>query len=315
MAANSTDTYDMVGIREDLINVIYNVDPTDTPFLSMAPKVKVSNTLHEWQTDTLAAAADDKQVEGADATFAAASPTVRLNNRTQITRKTSQISGTTEETNRAGRGKEMAYQLVKDGLEMKRNMETTLVGTNKAKVTGNKTTARECASMQSWLATNTSRGTGGSDPTGDGTDAATDGTQRVFTEALLESVIDSIWESGGKPDVIMTGSFNKRKLNGFTGRADTSDHRVEKGSIIAAADLYKSDYGDLKMIPNRFSRARDALVYQKDKFAVGYLGKRNFQTTDIAKTGDADKKMIITEFTLVARNEKSSGVVADLTTS
>lgn len=313
MTATSTDTYDQVGIREDLVDAIYNIDPVETPFLSMAPRVNVKNTLHEWQTDSLDSAADNTAIEGADASFAPADPTVRLNNRTQISQKTVMISGTLEATDRAGRDREMTYQMLKRGQELKRDMETTLVGTNKAKVVGNATTARELASVEAWLATNTSRGATGADPTGDGTDAATDGTQRAFTEGLLEGVIDSIWEAGGKPETILVGSFNKRAMNAFVGRATSTDHPAKDKSIISAMDVYVSDYGDLKVVPDRFSRARTAFVLQRDKWAVGFL--RNMQTYDIARTGDAEKKQLLVEYTLEARNEKSSGVVADLTTS
>jgi len=313
MATTSTDTYDQVGIREDLINSIYNVDPTEVPFLSMAPKVKASNTLHEWQTDTFAAASDNKAVEGADATFTPAAATVRLTNYTQIAQKTAQISKTLEATDRAGRDKEMNYQMLKRGIEIKRDMETTLVGTNKAKAAGNATTARDIASILSWITTNTSIGGSGANPTGDGTDARTDGTQRAFTEGLLETVIDACWNAGGKPDTVMVGSFNKRAMNAFVGRSTSTDHPAESRSIISAMDVYVSDYGNLKVVPNRFSRARDALVYQRSMWAVAFL--RNMSPNEIAPTGDSDKKQIVTEYTLEARNEKSSGLVADLTTS
>lgn len=313
MSATSTDTYDQVGIREDLVNAIYNVDPVEVPFLSMAPKNRAKATLHEWQTDSYAAASDKKAVEGADATFSPASPTVRLTNITQISDGTAQISGTLEATNRAGRDREMNYQILKEGIVIKRGMETTLVGTNKAKAVGNATTARDAGSMLSYITTNTSFGATGADPTGDGTDARTDGTQRAFTEALLGNVIDQVWNSGGSPDTILVGSFNKRAMNAFTGRATSTDHDANSRSIIAAMDVYVSDYGDIKVVPDRFSRPRDVLVYQKSMWAVSLL--RNMKTDDIAKTGDSTKKQIITEFTLEARNEKSSGGVFDLTTS
>lgn len=314
MSTTSTDTYDQIGIREDLINTIYNVDPAQTPFLSMAPKATAAQTLHEWQTDGYAAVADNKAIEGADASFAAASPTVRLTNRTQISDKTVFISDTLEATDRAGRDKEMTYQIMKSGVELKRDMENGLVGLNNAAVAGSTSVARELASMQSYINTNTSIGSGGANPTGDGTDARTDGTQRAFTEALLEAVVDSIFSNAGEmADTILLGSFNKRAMNAFTGRATSTDHNVAAKSIISAADVYKSDYGDIKIIPDRFSRARDALVYKKDKWAVTFL--RNMKTKDIAATGDAEKKLMTVEYTLEARNEASSGIVADLTTS
>ena len=314
MSTTTTDTYDQVGIREDLVNVIYNVDPDQTPFLSMAPKNKAKNTLHEWQTDGYDAVADNKAVQGADAVFTAASPTVRLNNRTQISTKTAAIAGTTEATDRAGRDKEMTYQMMKRAVEIKRDMENALVGLNNAKVTGSSSVPAELASYQTWVTSNVSRGATGASATGDGTDAATDGTQRPFTEALLEAVVDSIFTNSGEfADCVLVGSFNKRAMNAFVGRATTTDHNVAAKSIISAADVYKSDYGDLKIIPSRYSRQREAIIYRKDKWAVSFL--RNMTTLDIARTGDAEKKQIVCEYTLEARNEASSGIVADLTTA
>lgn len=315
MSTTSTDTYDQVGIREDISNVIYNVEPDTTPFVSMAPKTKAKGTTHEWQTDNLDAVTDNKAIQGADASFSAATATVRLTNYTQISTKTAMVAGTVEATDRAGRDREMNYQMMKRGLELKRDMENGLVGLNNAKVVGSSSGAAETGSMQAYIHTNTSfDATTGVDPTGDGTDARTDSTQRVFTESLLEGVVDSIFTNSGEfADTVLVGAFNKRKINGFAGRADTTDHNVAAGSIISAADVYKSDYGDLKIIPSRFSRARDALIYNKSKFAVAYL--RDMKTKDIAATGDAEKRQIVVEYCLEARNEASSGIVADLTTS
>ena len=316
MATTSTDTYDMVGIREDLSNIIYNVDKTQTPFLSMAPKTTAKNTYHEWQTDSYAAVADNKAVEGADATFTAAASTTRLGNYTQIGTKQVAISGTHSKSNTAGRANEMNYQIMKAGIELKHDMENALVGLNNAQVAGNATTARELGSILSYIATNDILGVAGSpaSPTGDGTDARTDGTQRTFTEAILESCIDLIFAStGGSADCIMMGSWTKRLMNAFLGHATTTDHQATANSIINAVDLYKSDFGTMKIFPNTYSRGRDVLVYQKDMWAVAFY--RQMKVGDIAKIGDADRKQIVVEYTLEARNEASSGLVADLSTS
>lgn len=318
MSTTSTDTYDQVGIREDLINNIWNVDPQQTPFISSIAKSSAKNTYHEWQTDTYASAADNIAVEGADASFTPAASTIRMGNYTQILQKTAMVSGTLEATDRAGRDREMNYQMMKRGVELKRDLERACVGVNNAQVAGNATTGREMGSFTSYVYTNDSVGGGGASPTGQGatsgTTARTDGTQRAFTEGLLEGVIDSIFNSSGEmADRILLGSFNKRAMNGFTGRATTTDHRVTEGSIVSAADIYKSDYGDLEIVAGVFNRARDGIVYKKDKWALGVL--RPMKSNDIASTGDAEKKQIIMEATLVSRNEKSSGLVADLTTS
>ena len=317
MATTTTDTYDLKGLREDLANVIYNVDPHLTPFLSNAPKTKATGTLHEWQTDTYAAAADNKEVEGADATFAAAAATVRLGNYTQISELTASVSRSTEAVDRAGRDGEMNYQILKRGVELKRNMETTMVNTRKSRAVGSATVARETSSYQALVEKNVSReatATANSTTGGfaDGVTAGADGVARAVTEAFLETVIDSIFAASGEmADTIMVGAFNKRKMNAFIGRATTTDHRAGDLSIISAADVYKSDYGDLKIIPNAFSSTSDALVYKKEKWAVAFL--RNMKTNEIAPTGDAEKRQVIVEFCLEARNEFSSGIVADLT--
>jgi hypothetical protein len=304
----------MVGIREDLANVIYNVDKNITPFLSNAPKTTAKNTYHEWQTDSYAAVADNKAVEGADATFSAASASTRVGNYTQIATKQIAVSGTHSKSNLAGRDKEMNYQIMKSGIEIKRDMENALVGLNNAQVAGNATTARELGSILSFIATNDDLGATGASPTGDGTDARTDGTQEAFTEARLEAVVDLIFaETGAAADCIMMGSWTKRLMNAFLGHATSTDHQATAGSILNAVDLYKSDYGMMKTFPNTFSRGRDVILYKKDMWAVAFY--RQMQVNNIATIGDADRKQIVVEYTLEARNEASSGLVADCSTS
>ena len=313
MTATSTDTYDQIGIREDLVDMIWDVTPTETPFISNAPKGKAKQTLHEWQTDSLAAIDNTTAIEGADATFAAASATTRVGNRTEILTETVIISGTLEATDRAGRDREMAYQEIKRGKEIKRNMESNVVGINNASAVGSATVRRELGSYTTWCATNTSNGAGGADPTGDGTDPAVDGTQRAFTETLLGTVIDLIFNSGGDPNIIMAGSFNKRQLTGFSGNADEVKHDNSEQKVINAVSLYVSDYGTLKVVPNRFSRNRDVLVYESSFWSISML--RDMQSFDIAKIGDSERKQMLIEYTLEARNEASSGIIRDLTTS
>lgn len=309
---NTFDSYDSIGNREDLIDVIYNISPTDTPFMSGVARGKASNTYHEWQTDSLAAAAQNIVIDGDEATHDSTAATTRLGNYTQISDKTVVISGTLEAINRAGRGREMAYQIAKRGKELKRDMEYSLVGLNNARVAGNASTAREAASVQSWIATNTSAGSGGADPTGDGTDARTDGTQRAFTEDLLKDVLQLCWDEGGNPDVLMVGSFNKRVASGFTGNATRFDKSEDK-KLYTSIDVYVSDFGEVRIVPNRFSRSRDGLVLDMSMWKISYL--RSFSMHDLAKTGDSEKKQMLAEYTLQANNEASSGIVADLTTS
>jgi hypothetical protein len=312
---NTFDSYDSIGTRDDLSDVIHNISPTQTPFLSMAAKSKAKNTLHEWQKDQLATAGQNAVIEGDDATLDASSPTVRVGNYTQISDKTVVVSGTQEATDKAGRRSEMSYQIAKKAKELKRDIEFVLTG-NQASDAGSSTLARKTGSVEAWLASNVSRGAGGaSGGYSAGTvAAATDGTQRAFTEALLKTVIQSCWANGGDPSTIIVGPKNKAVASGFTGIA--TQYRENKGAaqatIIGAADVYVSDFGEHRIVASRFSRDRSALVLDMEFWGVAYL--RPFQTVELAKTGDSEKKQILAEYALVAKQEAASGVVADLTT-
>lgn len=308
---NTYDSYDSIGNREDLSDVIYNISPTDTPFLTMAGKTKATSTKHEWQTDALANVADNKVIEGDEATNDASTATSRRYNYTQISDKVAVVTGTIEAVNRAGRKQEMAYQIAKRSKELKRDMENALVGLNNAAVAGDASTARELASVQSWIATNTSKN-GGADPTGDGTDARSDGTQRAFTETLLKTVIAAAWNAGGEPTTLMVSAFNKGVVSGFTGNATRMQDTSNK-KLVAAIDVYKSDFGDIKVVPNRFLRTRDALLLDMEYWKIAYL--RPFDQWELSKTGDSEKRQLIVEYTLEACNQASSAIIADLTTS
>ena len=312
---NTFDTYDVIGMREDLYDKIYNVDPDEVPFLSSMPKVKASNTYHEWQTDVLdTPSATNARIQGDDSTADAITPTVRRGNRTQIFGKEVTISGTMEATNRAGRGREAAYQKMLKAKALKTDMEMSIFANNAA-VTGNNTTAAELAGAPAWLTSNTSTGATGADPTGDGTDARTDGTQRAFTETLLNGVLSSIWDNSGvKPDCVYMGSFNKQAASAFTGTATrTFDVMAQTKKLTTVIDVYEYDFGVVKFEPNRHVRARDAVVVNSQMWAWAEL--RPMFDEQLAKTGDADKFHILAEATLVCRNEAASGIVADLTTS
>ena len=316
LPTNTFATYEAIGNREDLSDVIYRIDPTDTPFMSAAEREKATAVNHEWQTQALAAVdTTNAQLEGDDASTNATTPTVRLGNVCQISDKVARVTGTQRAVEHAGRDDELAYQEMLKGLELKRDMESILIGTNQAKVTGSDTVARKTASVISWLKSNTSKGTGGADPAAaDGSGSRTDGTARAFTEANLKTVLQSIWISGGKPDCIMVGGFNKQVFSTFTGRATPIEDTKAK-KIVAAVDAYESDFGRLKVVPNRFSRARDVLVLQSEMWAVAYLNGRRMVSIPLAKTGDSDRRQMLSEYALVARNEKSSGGVFDNTTS
>jgi len=314
LPTSTHSSYTAIGNRESLADIIYNISPEETPFISSIPHVSASAVYHEHQTDSLAAAASNAVLEGDDATTTAAVPTVRIGNYCQISDKVPRVTGTQRVVNSAGRGDELDYQIMKMGKELKRDMEFALVGLNNAKVAGNATTARECGSVLSYIATNDDLGAAGSpaSPTGTGVDARTDGTQRAFAEADLETVLAGCWDSGGNPDSIMLGSFNKQAMSAFTGNATRNIDNKDK-TLIASIDIYVGDFGQLAVRANRFQRGRDALVIDTDMWALATL--RAFQEVPLSKTGDSDRVQLISEYTLESRNEAASGMVADLTTS
>jgi hypothetical protein len=313
--ADTFSTYDAKGLREDLSDIITMISPEDTPFLDAIATKTAKATLHEWQTDSLASASEDNAViEGDDATTDAADPTTRLGNYTQISDKVARVTGTLESVEKAGRKREMARQVMKKTAELKLDIEKRLF-CNQAKVAGNDSTARETAGLESWIKTNTSAGAGGSDPaTADGAATRTDGTQRVFTEDLMQDVLGSIWDEGGKPDVAYMSAFQLRKASLFTGGASRVD-KTEDKKVFATVEVYVSPYGTIRFMPSRQHRSRSVPIVQTDKWAIATLSGRWFRNWPLAKTGDTERRQILSEYTLVALNEKASGLVADLTTS
>ena len=312
--ANSFSTYDAVGIREDLYDKIYNVDPDEVPFLSSMAKVKAAGVFHEWQTDQLdTPVATNAHPEGDDTVAGAITPTVRLGNRTQIFKKSVTIPGTLEATTRAGRGREIAYQKMLKAKAMKTDMEMSVFA-NQAAVAGDDVTPRRLAGVGAWLDTNTSFGGGaGADPVTIGTTARTDGNQRAFTDVLLNGVLTSIWNNSGlSPDVVYLGSFNKRAASGFTA-SRTFDVQASTKKLTVSIDIYDYDFGSVRFEPSRHVRARDAIVVRNDMWAWAEL--RPMFDEELAKTGDSKKIHMVAEATLVCRNEAASGGVFDLTTA
>jgi hypothetical protein len=311
---NTFDSYDTVGIREDLSNVIHDISPEDTPFYSACAKVSASQKNHEWQTDALRASGTNAHIEGDDTVATARTATTRLGNYTQIFKDAVTIPDSDDTTDKAGRGKEMAYQVMKIAKEQKLDIELALFANN-AKVAGNSTTARELAGTASWITTNVGKiGVGGSDPTGDGTDARTDGTATIFTQADVDATMQSIWASGGKPDTVYLSSFQMNISLGFTGmnnQRSTVTATRSSNMVVNDFDLYVTPWGNVTFVPSRENRSRDVFIMQSDMWAVA--NKRATRNVPLAKTGDSSKRQVVTELTLVARNEKASGIIADCT--
>ena len=318
IVTNTFTTFDAKGIREDLSNIITNIAPEETPYMSNIGRESISNSLFEWQTDTLASAAANKQLEGDDVTsFDSVTATVRLQNYAQISRKTIVLSATEETVNKAGRRSELAYQIAKRSAELKRDQEFTMLNGAVA-AAGNTTTARGTASLQAFIKTNYDMQTNGANPsyTTVPTSARTDGNVRTFAETILKNVIQQVWTAGGTPKILMTGPVNKQRVSGFSGIA-SARYNINGGdrpaTIIGAADIYVSDFGQVQVVPNRFQRERDAFVIDPDYAKVTTL--RPYQQVELAKTGDAEKRMLIVEWGHKVLAENAHGIAADLITS
>lgn len=311
---NTYDSYDLVGMREDLTDAIYNISPEETPFYTKCAKISVSNRLHEWQTDVLASPAVNAHIEGDDTTAAAIVPTARIGNRIQHFKKSITISGVADMVDKAGRETEMAYQIRQRLKEIKRDVELALFA-NQAKVTGSSVLAPQMAGVGAWITTNTQNvGGGGADPTGDGSNARTDGTQSAFTQADFDLAMTNIWEEGGRPDTVYLSSFQMDVALGFVGnnneRANTDS---SKATVTNDLVVYRTPWGKVNWQMSRMVRSRDVWIMQSDMWKVGHM--RTAKNEALAKTGDSEKRQILTDATLICCNEKASGGVVDCSTS
>ena len=318
IVTNTFTTFDAKGIREDLSNIITNIAPEETPYMSNIGRESISNSLFEFQSDTLAAAAANKQIEGDDvASFDAVTATVRLQNYAQISRKTIILSATEEVVNKAGRRSELAYQIAKRSAELKRDQEFTMLNGAVA-AAGSTSTARGTASLGAWVKTNVDMQTNGTNPsyTTLPNSARTDGNVRTFTETILKNVIQQVWSAGGTPKILMTGPVNKQRVSGFSGIA-SSRFNINGGekpaTLIGAVDVYVSDFGNVSVIANRFQRERDAWVLDPEYAKMVVL--RPYQQIELAKTGDAEKRMLLVEWGHKVLAENAHGLAADLITS
>ena len=318
-ATGTTDSYDLVGLAEDVEDVIFNITPTETPFLTMAKRKKATATLHQWQTDSLSAAAANRAIEGDDSTYATASPTTMLSNYTQISKKTVMVSGTADAVRKYGRKEEFAYQIAKRGKELKRDIENALV-TNQASSAGGSGTARSSAGIESMI-TNRVLGTGNTTGTTPGYSAGTwaaptDGTATAMTEGDLVSALELAWQDGGDPGTIMVNSALKRKIATFGGANKFSGVQVNQGRtaqavVIGGVDLYISDFGEHKVVLNRYQRAGTLLCLDREYMSVAFLRPIKFE--ERAKTGDATRGELLCEYTLVAENPDAHAKIQSVT--
>ena len=326
IATNTSLTFSSVKIREEVSDVIYNIAPMDTPFLSGCSKTSVDNVYFQWQTDTIGSGGANRKIEGDDniAANARVNP-VLLGNRTQISQYVNQTSGTDQVMDYAGHGRNQAYQIAKNGKRMKRDMEFMLTN-NVAQVAGDATTARVSAGIPAWLNSNhTNGGTGGSPAAGSlGTTAMVNaGGRAAVTEANIKVVIKQCYDSGGSPDLILCPSNVKQAISGLSSNvgpgyplrvaASTSG----QATAVNAVDVYVSDFGTFRIVPDRNlatdgpgSNAGNVFFLDMDYWSVAWL--RPFQTVDLAKTGDSIKQLLLAEFGLISKNEKSSGILASV---
>ena len=310
---NTFDTYDSVGIREDLSDVIHNISPEETPFYSKSAKKAARNTFVEWQTDSLRASAANAHIEGDATTAEARTATTRLGNYTQIFKNAVVVSDSDDNVDNAGRAKEIAYQTLKIAKEQKLDIEKALFDNN-ARAAGSSSVARELAGAPAWLTTNTVAGSGGADPTGDGTDARTDGTQAAFSQANFDTVMQSIWVAGGKPDTVYLSAFQMNVALGFTGN-NNQRSSVQAGDerVVKSLAVYVTPWGSVEFMPSRENRSRDVMIMQDNMWEVASL--RGTKNVALAKTGDNTTRQVVTELTLCAKNEAANGIIADCTTS
>jgi hypothetical protein len=322
------DAFSAVGDREDLADVIYLLKPTEVPLMSSSSRSDGTGAKHEWQRDTLAAPdLTNLQLEGDDApsgpSFVA---TQRLYNYMGISRKVVVVSGTQEVVLKAGRSSEVNYQTAKRGLELKRDVEALASQVNVSSATGGKRTP---AGLESWMdfandvgtpgGSPANRGTGGAPPVwtgGSPTTAPVDGALRGFDEDIFKNVLQQVYQQGGHTNLAIAPPKMKQRMSGFSAKETslitsvTKYMDIEDRRLVAAIDIYVSDFGTINIQPSRFCRTRVVLVLDTEYIAFSWL--RPFQTKPLADTGDAIRRLLICEWTLEAREPKSMAICADL---
>lgn len=318
VTANTNETYNVSTIKEDIHAALISISPTETPFMSSIGTKSVSNTYFEWAAVDLAAVSTTNRVIEGENAPANDAPTnaLRLANYTQISDKVVEVSDTNEAVNGVGDAQRVAKQVAYKLKELKRDMETMLVGDNNAAVAGASGTARETASLSAFLRTNVNRGVGGANGTLSGTTegypnaTATDGTLRALTEDMLQGVIASCWDEGAEPTMVLCGAGVKQKISStFTGSA-TKFKNVDDKKVVAAVDIFVSDFGELQIVPTRFIRSRDIFVLDPSQARVAYLS--NTKQKPLARTGHSERRLISAEYGLMCDTEKAHGIIADI---
>jgi len=300
------------GMREDLSDIIYNISPEETPFMSAIGRSTCDNTYFEWQVDELAEPVDNRFHEGHDEWDADEhGEPMRIGNYTQISGKSIRTSGTVEAVNFAGRKSSMAYQMAKKAKELKIDMETMLLGLDGMEPgSGPGGTPRITGGVGAWIQTNLINATATASPWDYGKTPPTAGADKAVEEQDLRDCIKMCWDSGAKPTVVMVDGALKMaisQLSQSVSELRTAANNKSPAYVVAAVDIYVSDFGNLQIVPNRWMPEKTAYLLDYDFWDVAYL--RPFQTVDLAKTGDSDQKMMIVEYGLRSKNEAANGAI------
>lgn len=314
----TVQTFAMVGIREDLSDTISMIDQFETPFYSKVKKGKCDNRTPEWIIDSRRSAdADNATIEGDNPSNLTPTTPVRNKNVVQLFDGSVQVSTTAEAVKAAGRASEMDYQIAKEGLAIRTDIEKRMSG-NYASVLGAAGTAGKFAGFEAWITTNDNRGTGAAAQGGynSGTGlvaAATDGTTRALTEIIFKAAIKTCWTTGAKIPLVLCGGTQKQTISGFTGIAQATNEvkSSDMVTIVGAADVYVSDYGRHTIVASRFVRDASVLLVDPSYWELMFL--QPFKRTPLAQTGHSKQEMLSCELTLASKHEAQNGIIADLT--
>lgn len=287
-------TYDTVGIKEDVSDVITNLTPTKTPFQTLIGSEKTKSRKFEWLEDSLADARENAQVEGFEASDATLTPPEMRENYTQILEKTFKISETEDAVDQYGRAKETAYQTVKAGKELKRDWELAIIGSDQAGVLSTKGVARRTASATKMV-----------DPS-----VIEDGAGAALSEAMVLNAAQKGYEEGAEPTYLMIKPTDALKVAGFANAAGRTREIGNERKIVNVIDLYVSPFGEYKVILNRFQLPTVAWLLDPEMWSNVTL--RPWARTPLAKTGDSNRQMLVGEFGLKNKNFKSSPLISDI---
>lgn len=308
--ANTYATFNSVRNREQLMNNIWNVSVSETPFVKMIGKEAVEGVFVEWNTDSYAAAVSNKVEQGNQSTIVAVTPTVRLGNRTQISEKVFGITGTQEKVEKAGQKSEYGYQLAKKMVELKKDIEFGCLQ-NTTSIAASAGVAPQARGVPGFMDSNTSLGAGGVAANPVTNTAAVDGTQRAFTETLLKTVLQTMFDNGADIDstYIFLPSTQRTVFDTFLA-GQTRFDKAEDKALTATLEVYIGPFGRVKTVNARHMRQREAFIINPEFMALGTL--RAMKDTPLAKVGDTENTLVNTEWTLINKNTKAHGVIADL---